>query len=80
MVLGLTVHFMIVNSSVPENKQHLNANICLQTKRIEYPMFQNQTIDTKIGPNVFVFNEKQFRVGRKKVGSGDRNQTFFYFA
>ena len=57
MVLGLIVHYIIANSSVPENNQHSNAHVHLLTnknKKTEYPMIKNQIIDTY---NVFLFGK-----------------------
>jgi len=65
MVLGLIIHFIIANSHVPENNLHYNAHICLQTnKKIEYPLFQNQIIDTY---NVFLFSKFTFPQSRQHI-------------
>ena len=74
MVLGLIVHYIIANSSVSENNQHSNAHICLPTKKkIKYPMFQIQIIDTY---NVLLFSNslKFSKILSKKSDHFFRNQ------
>jgi len=46
MFVCLIVHYIIANSSFPENSQHSNAQSAYQPQNIECPMFQIQIIDT----------------------------------
>ena len=67
MVLGLIVHliYIIANSSVSEKNQHSNTHLLTnKNKKIEYPVFQNQIIDTY---NVFLFSKFTFPQSRQHI-------------